>query len=327
MHEEQFEPDSSVEWLLIEEPENPPKPSRKILPFLLIGGAFLLSSLTLFVVAKKLLRIAQSSDSKVTVSRIRDATELRKESVQAFREFDAAIDPLAELSLEAKQERLAIQEFLETLELCAQNEDNDRFVDLVDRYRLMKRMEITGRLAGYSNLEKRFLRSELKKSLDVKSYWSKLLVVKIFALKDDPASRIVYAYGSNAVSGDQYEMRFLIASEDNTWKLYDWQRMDLGVFVSKDWGLYAKYANTSLIEGYNRWADLLVEADTAMLEGENEKAQSKIRLAETQTAPRELISAGCLPAIVGRHSEKPTKQSAVFFESPVPRIPLGRTSA
>ncbi len=285
MVEDNFDRDSSVEWLSIEEPERQLKPSRKHLTYLFVGGAFLLGSLTLFVMARKLIRLAQFSVPHVSVSGMRDSSELRAESVQAFSEFDASSDPFAELSPE---ERQAIVELFEKIELCAQEEDNDRFSEIVDHNRLLKRMELTGRLAAYSNLEKRFLRAELKNAFEIDLNWSQLQIVEVLTLKDDPSSRVVYAYSSSASSEERNENRFLIASDGDAWKLYDWERMDLGIFASEEWSLYAQYANTSLMAGYSRWGELLGEADEAMLEGDNETAKSKIRLAEQQSAPREL---------------------------------------
>jgi len=287
MHKDDFDIDPSVEWISVEENQRSQKPPRKTFYILLVTGAFFLGLLVLVLMVRQAIRIAQSSGNNVTVARLRSPEELRSESVRTFKAFDATVDPLAKLSPVQQQERQSIAGFFKIIEACAQEDDSERFREHIDFDRFLKRIEITGRLKDFNRFDKRYLRGELTNSLDVNSQWSRLVITKVLTPTDDPLTRIVYAYSWDNQDDVQMEERFLVVSEDGNWKVYDWCRLDLGLYESEEWSILALYVNHPLMEGYNRWGTLLSEADGLFVEGDREAAKEKMRLAEDEMVPPE----------------------------------------
>ncbi|MGE3244327.1 MAG: hypothetical protein AB7I57_24900, partial [Pirellulales bacterium] len=150
--------------------------------------------------------------------------------------------------------------------------------------------------------------TELKNSADAEPDWARLVVAGVVTPGDDRDSRIVYAYGWNETETEQSENRFWIAREGDAWKIYDWERLDLGLPESQEWGVYCKYAQTPVMENYHRWAELVSEADAESNQGNQESAKEKLRRAEAETVPPELadyhwLLTGYRWAGMGEHAE------------------------
>jgi hypothetical protein len=178
--------DEKVEWLSIEEPQQTGASTNRFLLPAIISGAILVGVLTLFVVAKQVLRMTQPSNVLVSTHGLNSSPVLWSESSRVFSEFDACRDLLADLTATEVNQRRAIIELLAAIELCSQENSTDCFSKLVDYERFVKRIDLTGRLHHFSEFEKRLLRSELKGKLEVKPFWSRLDVVDIPAVAAHP---------------------------------------------------------------------------------------------------------------------------------------------
>ena len=204
---------------------------------------------------------------------------------------------------EQRQERESIASFLKQVAACsaqaggqagddAEATDSqaqaEEFAELVDYDRLAKRIEHTGRIDQYSNLSKRQLRAELRRSLTVEPYWAQITIVSVLVPADDPDTRVVYAYTSDATESDKSEVRFVLAHDADSWKLCDWERLDLGMHAAEEWSIYAYYGESPVIQGYVDWSTAIGEADRLIQANDTKAAEEKIKLAETYTVPAEL---------------------------------------
>ena len=234
--------DSDVEWLSIDDRaiDQRHKP-RRLLPVLLIVGGILLGLISTIAFIGFLIRRAQLVDENVTVTRLRSTKRLQAEAVDAFRGFEASSNSLPGIPLENTEEREAILHLLGKLQQHATAGDSEQFRQIVDHSKLVKRIELGGYLIDYNMLDKRYLRTQLKQSVYVDSYWSRLVVARVLTPKDDRDSRIIYAYGSYSDSEETADLRLIIGWDGETWKLYDWERLDQGIHCSEEWGIYAMH--------------------------------------------------------------------------------------
>ncbi len=277
--------DSDVEWLSIDERQKP----RRVIPILLIVGGILLSLITTVVFIGFVIRRTRLTDENVTVTRLHSTSHLQSEAVDAFSNFEASDDVLPGIPLENVEERQAIESLLNNLRAFAAANDSEQFRNLVDHHKLFKRIELGGNLDNYNLLEKRYLRTQLKKSAYVDTYWSNLVVARVLTPEDDHDTRIIYAYGKLPDLEDRAELRLILGWDGDQWKLYDWERLDQGIHYSEEWGVYARHFDTNLYEGFNRWSDLLTESNQLISEGDYENATNKLRQAETQPIPPEMV--------------------------------------
>jgi hypothetical protein len=232
-------------------------------------------------------RIARESGREVVVTAQRDPAALREESTQVFGSFDAAAWERGEAGNVPKAERDEIEALMAIVEQCAVDADHGKFKSLVDFDRLLKRCEMTGNMNGWTYFDKRSWRGQMRSTAEVEAYWAQITVAGIVTPDDDPNTRIVYAFCDDVESADPTESRFWIARDGDTWKLYDWARLDLGLAESQEWGLYAKYAHTGDLQGFERWGELLSEADEAIASGELDAAKKTLRRAESESVPPE----------------------------------------
>jgi len=260
----------------------------RVVVFLVIGGGVLLAVGAIAAAVGIIVRLGTDSTKNVVVTRQSDPASLRAESTSVFGAYDAVEQTRADLDDALKRERAAIDELFSQLEKCAAQSTHDEFKRLVDFDRMMKRVEGTGHMAGWTSFDKRSWRGQIKAMAEAESYWGEITVAGIVTPYDDPNTRIVYAYCYDSASDSPSESRFWIARDGDSWKLYDWARLDLGLAESQEWGLYAKYADTPMLAGFERWGVLIGEADEAINRGDREAAKEKLRRAESEIVPPEL---------------------------------------
>jgi hypothetical protein len=287
MHEGDVRVDQSIRLIPINVPQTQTKPRRRIAVYLFIAGAVLLSIASLVTMALTIARIGRDRSKSVIVTAQGDPTALRSESASVFSAFDARKDFEKLLSPEAATERRSIDAMLRRLEACVAAQDEAGFRELVDFDRLLKRVELTGCLVGWTSFDKRSLKTQLKASADLEPFWAKITLAGTVVPSDDPNTRVVYAYCGESDNQDSTEDRFWICRDGDSWKIYDWERLDFGLSESRSWSLYVKYAGTSEIAGFERWGNLLGEADALTNSGDVAAAEEKLRSAEIQSSPAE----------------------------------------
>lgn len=277
--------DPSIKLQPIDEFGAPLKLRRNTILYVAIACGVLLSVVAMFAIVWELKKLGRSRAISVTVTSQRDRAELRQESVTVFGNYDASDERLKMRSPEEALERTEILELFHRVEACALANNNDDFHNLVDFDRQLKRVELTGGLRGWTEFDKRSGRTEMKNTADVEPFWGKITVADIVRPPDDPYSRVVYAYTWNPAANEQTEYRFWIARVENSWKLYDWARLDLGLSESDKWGMYAKFADKPETTGFHRWGELIRETDKLTNKNDRPGAMEKLRLAESQLVP------------------------------------------
>lgn len=279
--------DPSIVLLPANEFRSPSKSRGNTILYLSIAFGVLLSVSTVLAIAWRLVQIKQSRAMSATVTGQADAASLRNESVLVFTSFDEAQDRLKTYSPEESRERDDIFALFRQLEKCATTSNVEEFRTLVDFDRQLRRVELTTNLRGWSDFEKRTIRTQMKNLADLESFWGKLKVAGIVAPTDDPNSRILYAYARSGESMEATEYRFWIGRVGKGWKIYDWERLDLGLSESQKWGVYVKYFKTPEIAGFERWNVLIAEADKLIGDNQRDAAIEKLRTAESQPVPDE----------------------------------------
>jgi tetratricopeptide (TPR) repeat protein len=287
MHDDDRDVDLSIQLVPIRGAAKHRKPQRRLVPYVLIACAIFVSLAAVLAFVAKVAAILNSRRADVTVTAQTDPADDRAEAVAVFGRFDALEDRASQLTPSERLEREAIAALFDQLETCAAAKDDAEFRTLVDFDRMLKRIELTGSINGWTTLEKKYLRTELKTSANVEPYWGKIVVAGLVTPADDPNSRIVYAFGWDEPTNNQTENRFWIGRTGDSWQLYDWELLELGLSESQEWGLYCRYHETPEMKGFHRWAELMVEADSLTADGDMEAAKEKLRLAESQLVPRE----------------------------------------
>jgi hypothetical protein len=256
---------------------------------LLIACGIVLGVAALFAFASKLASKLTGARNNITAAAPRDAAVERAEAIATFSNFTAADWKAPTSDPRTVEERAAVVQLFDQLETAAVANDPDAVQKLVDFDRLVKRMDLSGNLAKWNQLERRYIRTELKNATEALADWKSIRLAGIVPAIDDSRSRIVYAYCKDQPDdfGEESQYRFWIAREGERWVLYDWERLDYGMAHSQEWSLYCKYHNTSEIAAYERWSELVQESDALAAAGKTEEAKGKLRLAEVQKCPLE----------------------------------------
>jgi tetratricopeptide (TPR) repeat protein len=298
--------DDSVEWLSAELPIKQRPPKRRVAHWVGIAAAILLVMLTLGVGVHRHYRLSNPLEVHVTAHGLGDQVALRTEAVEAFTAFDGSSEAMNGLTSKDREEFDSIASFFKQVQACVPDasggeavEDNteandESFRKLVDINALMKRIELTGQIPGDSNALKRELRGELLISLEADSDWAEIKIVKVLVPQDEASSRVVYAFTSNQHKTVQSEYRFVLTGNVRGWKLCDWEQLDVGTHISEEWGIYARYWNSSSFQGYISWGNVMGEADQLMNAGDYDGAKKKLLQGEAYIVPPELYNLRCL---------------------------------
>lgn len=202
----------------------------------------------------------------------RTTEDLTAEAAAAFGEFDATV----ELDEDTRQERRAINHLLRRIERAARDDDDAAFHELVDHVRFMKRVDATGGLVDWTAVEQYRLRLQLLDEVGVHSHWQRLLLANVVQMPGEPRSRVLYTFGWDA-DEDQVEVRWHVALVGEEWKIYDWERLDLGLTKSAEWGLYAEYSDDPRLDSFFDATEKMVRSDALLRQDDEDAAASTLR--------------------------------------------------
>ncbi len=287
MHGDDSNVDLSIRLVPVEAVTRKRQAVGRVIAYLLVASAVCVSLAVIWLFVARLRSRLGSPSVSSTVTRQRDAAADRAEAVRVYGRFDAIDERTRQRSPAERAERAAIDALVDQLESCAASDDDARFRELVDFDRLVKRIESTGWIVGWSGLQRKVLLSELGQWATVEPHWHQIVVAGVITPPDDRDSRILYTFTQNE-TGDPAEFRFWIGRAGAGWKLYDWERLDLGLSASEEWGFYCGYRGAPQLDGFVRWSELVVAADALTAAGEYDAAEEKLRLAESQLVPPEL---------------------------------------
>lgn len=284
-----YDDGSNVDQSIQLEPLGPQHKSSQLPLYALLSVGVVISVSVLVLLAIKLTEMLSEDPADTRVSSHRPRADLNAESSTTFHAFASSSgkQPTTLSAAEKQQDFSEIEAIFVNIEECIANRDNESLREHIDFDRLLRRIELTGSLYDWSSLEKRMVRSELKDYVDAGTFWGEIQVVGVVMPPGDSNSRVVYAL-CESTEGETSEDRFWLARSDGTWKLYDWEQLDLGLSISREYGAYCKYLDTPALKGFNRWAELVQESDQFVVDGDYEKAGAKLRLAELEQSPAEL---------------------------------------
>lgn len=221
------------------------------------------------------------------VTALRTRAQLQEEATLVFHRLPLKPGAPTESVFEDAAERQDVRRFMDRLEEFTAEEDLQGLGRLMDVGRMMSRIEQTGVMKGWSRIERIDLKAELENWEFSESQWFRIKLVDILKPKDEPNTRIVYAHGYDDVD-DPTEIRLWIGrNEDGTWKLYDWERMDLGLTECRDWELYLRYRSTPSDAQHQQWINACRASDSAVTEGDLDAARLHMRTAEAARVPPE----------------------------------------
>jgi hypothetical protein len=150
--------------------------------------------------------------------------------------------------------------------------DDAAFYELVDFDRFLARIKLTGVLSNWNVFEIATLRTQFRDGIETDQHWTRLAVVNVVTPLDDPDSRVVYAHGWDE-DENQAEIRLWIGRSKSGWKLYDWERLDLGLAESRDWELHLRLSDDQLYDPYEQWQQHTYDARLAIIERNFESAK------------------------------------------------------
>lgn len=233
------------------------------------------------------------NSSSTAVARQLSVDESLALAREAFNNFDATVDPTANLSAEQAAEWREIGSFFRHVERTAIKKDSTALGELIDDRRMLQRIDDTGRLIGWNTLDRVNLRKSLRDP-HIEEFWAHFVLVNMVTPDDAAETRIVHAFGYNEEKSEQAEFRFWLAKRQEDWKIYDWQRFDIGMPESEEWSYRADYYDDPRMKLYEAFATKMVESDGYSASGELDKAKQALRRANPTGSPREFLDRGWL---------------------------------
>ncbi len=103
----------------------------------------------------------------------------------------------------------------------------------VDEQRMLRRLGSTGRLQELSMLERRNLTKSALQPFSGDSFLDSLVIVQVDSPATDPETYVVYAIGFSDDGLESREWRFWFSWHETGARIFDWQRIDLGMSHSE----------------------------------------------------------------------------------------------
>ncbi len=223
-----------------------------------------------------------------TVTQFRPPAELRSEAARAFGDFDPSADPMAGLSPTERIEREEILALFRQLEVATRAGDKGATRKLVDVPRLFARIRQSGKLIGWSHTERFDLQLQVGESCTPDEFWAHMRVVAIVPVADDPGSRVVYITGKEEEEqGEQSEARLWVARQGRGWKVYDWERLDLGMSKSQEWAAIAWHTRSGTLGDFELRSTNLRKFKQQLDAGDHAAARTTLLAVERMRCPSE----------------------------------------
>jgi hypothetical protein len=101
--------------------------------------------------------------------------------------------------------------------------------------------------------------------------------------------------------------RFTIVRHGTSWKIADWERLDLGLSETAEWAIYADYDQDPRLANYYQIGDHIEQSNKLQESGDLEGAKRELRSCDSLTVPLELedyVSVLLGPAVSYSESRK-----------------------
>lgn len=261
-------------WLSIEEPA---RKKRRIGVYLIGALAVLVGGGATVAMLVKIIDIIAEKNSPAVVLAPCSHDEVFAESYRVFSDYDGAAAPPSE------EEYAAIRAVIEKIGECSANGDDASFAKLADAKRINRLIEMHGGYRGLNAVDKTMARRQAI-GMSVESYWCNPTIVGVVTPADERNTRVVYLLTTYPNDVEQFESRVLLGREGNNWRLYDWQRLDLGLTHSEFIAAWLQATLVAREDRFSPWLKAVKAADAAVEKGESEEAGRHLREAE-QTLP------------------------------------------
>ena len=221
--------------------------------------------------------------SGVTVTGRQSRAALSSESKLIYSEYDS-LDPLKNLPPEEHSVRDEILLLLARLEEFSGAPAPAAVADVFDLKRMAERVELTGGLATWSYFDKVQLRSQLV-DFAISDIEPGIITLAGFVkVADDPQTRVAYIWVEDPQTLEVVEVRLWMApAKDGQWKLYDWERLDIGMAESEEIGVFCRYADSARLDSFFELSDHLDQAGVMIEERDFPAAAEELKLAESMT--------------------------------------------
>ncbi len=219
------------------------------------------------------------------VAQHRSAAEQRSEAAAAFGGFDPAAGPTAGLSPAERTERAEILALFQQMETATRAGDEEATLKLVDLPRLFTRIKQTGRVVGWSLNERRDFQVRVTGSCTPDGFYAHVQLVAIVPVADDAGTRVVYALAHDEAQDDQNEVRFWIARHGRTWKVYDWERLDVGMSKSQEWAAIAWHTKAGTLGDFDLRSAAIAKLKRQIEAGEHAAARTTLVAIERLRCP------------------------------------------
>lgn len=267
-----FDPREPIDAILVV--DEPPPPRRR--RWWVWGGGCLFvtlaaACLTAWLVAHFLGDFGSSADDPVA----RWETTAEKQAALR-RAFDGRRHPLQDADLPE------IQRLLRRVAATASREDSDEFQKLVDTGRMVRRIQGHADVEWIDWIERQVLASQIRTDCDPPGNTQDFRVVHLERLGDEHVRVFAYAV-SEGMCGDPFQF-WLVRSRDG-WRLYDWERIELGWSEAAQYARLRIAANDWRYDGYEQGSEELVAADEAIDQDESDAAAEHLQAAAGHSVP------------------------------------------
>lgn len=164
------------------------------------------------------------------------AAESNRLAREAFDSFDIGNSPLDRPEAVLPPEFAG---FLERLEEFLTSHFASTLLP-IDEQRMLRRLVSSGRLQNLTILERRNLTTSAIQPFSREPFLDSLIIVQVDTPATDPETRVVHAIGHSADGLESREWRFWFSWHETGAKIFDWQRIDLGMSHS-EWLSHAMF--------------------------------------------------------------------------------------
>lgn len=232
--------------------------------------------------------VTRDSPDGAPIMAPRSRAQLRHEASQVFNRLPLIPGGPTVSVFDDEADRAGVRQFADQLEEFTAAEETI-LGHLLDVDRMLARIEQSGVLSSWNRFERNGLKSELQSWEVSESQWARIVLVDVLKPVDVPDNRIVYAHGYD-LADDPVELRLWISRGEDGWKLYDWERLDLGLTETRDWELFLRYQDTPDVTAFDRWVTSSQASDTALRDGDNDAARQHLHAAQAVAVPPERAS-------------------------------------
>jgi tetratricopeptide (TPR) repeat protein len=262
-------------------------PKRRFrLPLIIIGGACVMLMVCGGIGAYFAYWLL-TGHSRVVVAPAQSTEQKIAESTTAYASDDVGVD--ADVLAE-------IERLFQRVSTAVRRSDNREFRRLVDCDFLFARVQGTGLIDEHSFFQQMLLKTNIRESLGATAEWRNCGVMHVVPVAGIPDNAVVYTCCRNDAN-EASEFRWWLVKRNNAWRIYDWERLDLGLSASRDWAIRAHYQFDSCMYSYARFETEIVTAAGHVEQGDLEAAEESLRRAAKYTGPPELED--CRLALLG----------------------------